>query len=145
MAQWNSTLEEIVEQLDSEISASGQLYGLAHALIKSWQHEDGCLVWLTQVPGNNIFGSLVVFVNEKVLNKLQWSFEEWESGTAPQGVFRSEEAKNIKLHLDAKSPLPLLARMRKKTTPQNQEGDPYILYFHHDLPHNLRLTVGIPA
>jgi hypothetical protein len=123
----------------------GPDYSLLHAMAVSWMSEGDCLVWLTSVPGDNIFGSQVVFVNGRVLQELQWSFAEWEDGTAPAAVFRPDEAARIKLCLDAKSKLPLLAHVRKKTTPPNQDGDDYVLHFRYDLPHDLRLTVGVPG
>jgi len=145
MAEWSTTFETIMISLDTEQVSQGTIYGLLHAFVKSWEHENNCLVWITEVPGANIFGSTVVFVNNKVLSKLGWTFAEWEDGTAPQGVFKTEEAARIQLHLAAKSTLPILAHVRKKTTPVNTEGDDYILHFHHDLPHSLRMTVAAPV
>lgn len=144
MAEWGNEFETILDTLSQEMSRSG-LHGLLHAMVSSWKNEDDCLVWITKVPGGNIFGSEVLFVNDKVLNKLQWSFSEWKDGTAPQNVFTDKEGALIKLHLDAKSSLPLLSRVRRKNLPQNQEGEVYLLHFHFDLPHDLRITVGVPA
>ena len=145
MAQWSTSFEGIMNSLNMETVNFGQTFALIHALIESWKSEADCLVWLTEVPGGNIFGSNVVFFNDEVLTKLQWSFAEWEDGTASQGLFREDEAARIKLHLIAKSNLPVLAHVRKKTTPQNQDGDDYVLHFNYDLPHDLRLTVGVPG
>ena len=144
MSQWSSVFETIMEQMETESLERGVEFSLLHAFVKSWEFEQDCLVWLTVVPGNNLFGSTVVFVNDKVLNNLQWTFEEWENGTAPAAVFREGEAKNINLHLLKKSQIPILAHVRKKTTPPNQEGDDYYLLIHFDMPYNLRLTVGVP-
>src|SRR3990167_8897663 len=145
MAEWSSAFDDIMEQMDiAHLNDGNRELSLFHAFIKAWQFEDDCLVWITSVPGANLFGSTVVFVNKEVLNKLQWSFAEWADGTAPAAVFRVEEAENINLHLMKKTQAPILALVRKKTTPQNQEGNNYYLIFHHDLPYNLRMTVGIP-
>lgn len=144
MSEWSAAFETTMDSLDVEAIDKGLVYGLLHAFAKAWQHEDDCLIWITLVPGGNIFGSTVLFVNDKVLQELQWDFEEWEDGTAPNGIFTEEEAKIIKLHLDAKSSLPAIAHVRKKTMPQNQDGEGYVFLFHYDIPHQLRLTVAVP-
>ena len=144
MSEWSTSFDSIMTALDTETTNEGLEYGLLHGIVKSWEHENDCLVWITEVPGGNVFGSSVVFVNNKVLTKLGWTFAEWEDGTAPAAVFRVEESTRIQLHLAKKSTLPVLAHVRKKTTPLNQEGDNYILHFHYNLPHALRLTVAIP-
>src|SRR3990167_8776070 len=149
MSQWNG-FSEILALMEKDVAKAGgigdalMVKGVLHALILSWATENDCLVWITSVPGENIFGSQVVFVNDKVLNKLQWSFEEWADGTGPLGVFNETDMKLISLSLAEKSRIPMLVRVRKKNTPPNQEGDKHILYIHHDLPYNLRLTLGIP-
>ena len=144
MSQWSTDFETVMDTLDTDGTKNELILGLLHAFIKSWEHENNCLIWITNVPGGNIFGSTVVFVNDKVINKLQWSFAEWEDGTAPLGVFDAEEAKLIKLHLNVKSSLPIPVHVRKKTTLPAQTGDDYVMYFHHDLPYSLRLTVAVP-
>jgi len=143
MAQWSATFDTIMEALDTETTSRDLIHGMLHAFAKSWETEANCLIWITSVPGGNIFGSTVVFVNNEVLTKLEWTFAEWESGIAPQGVFLENESKRIKLHLDAKSSLPVRAGVRRKSTTTGQEWKDYIFHFHHDLPHNLRLTVAV--
>ena len=145
MSQWSIDFNTVLDTLHTDGTKNDLIYGLLHAFIKAWEYENNCLIWITNVPGTNLFGSTVVFVNDKVLNELQWSFAEWEDGTAPQGVFKEEEAARIKLHLNAKSSLPILVHVRKKNTPSHQEGGDYVMYFHFDLPYHLRLTVAVPT
>jgi len=144
MSQWSSDFENVMDTLDIDGTKGDLVHGLLHAFIKSWEYESNCLIWITNVPGDNIFGSTVVFVNDKVISKLDWSFAEWKDGIAPQGVFDEEETEVIQLHLQAKSSLPIPVHIRKKTTPVNQIGDDYVMYFHYGLPHSLRLTVAVP-
>ena len=151
MAQWSSSFQTTLDAIRIDATISGasnksqQLVGLLHHMLLSWKYEDNSLVWATTIPGGNIFGSQVVFVNDEVLSKLQWTFAEWESGIGPTGIFNAEDTEMVTRHLSLKSTAPVLARVRKKTTPNNQDGDPYHFYFRYDLPYNLRLTVATVA
>jgi hypothetical protein len=151
MAQWSSTFDDLMSKLgDESVSANTvsdyqKMLGVVHAFMEAMTNENNCLVWITTLPGNNIFGSTVIFVNDEILDKLQWTFTEWENGTAPAAVFNGEDQQMIKSHLSLKSTAPVVVRVRKKTTPVHQDGKSYRLYFHHDLPHNIRITVGIPS
>ena len=145
MAEWSDEFETVLTSLKAETLIGGGRHNVMHVLIQSWMSEDDAMVWITKVPGQNMFGSQVLFVNDKVLSKLQWNFDEWEDGTASQSIFTNEEAAIVKLHLDAKSILPVAAHVRRKNLPQNQTGDHFVFYFHYDLPHDLRLTVAVPG
>ena len=145
MSQWSTSFDTVLTSLEKEQVAGLVVHSSLHSFLESWKHENDCLVWVTEVPGANVFGSTVIFVNNKVISKLGWTFAEWEDGTASDGVFDVEEDARIQLYLTAKSTLPTLARVRKKTTPVGVEGDAYVMYFVHDLPHGLRMTVGVPG
>src|SRR3990167_3278300 len=150
MSEWSVGFQAVLDKITSAYVFSGssvqsqRLSGLLHGLIIACQYEDDVLIWLTTVPGDNIFGSQVVFVNGKVLSELIWEFSEWEDGTAPNGVFNEEDRLMIADHLKLKSTAPILARVRKETTNPNQDGANYQFHFHCDLPYSLRLTIAIP-
>jgi len=145
MAQWDNRFTEIMERLEKDIFLHGGAYNALHALALSWMNEDDGMLWLSVVPGNNVFGADMIFVNDEVLTELQWSFAEWQNGSAQEGIVKLDEREAINMHLEARSSLPLLARLRRKNLPKNQDGSPYILNFHHNLPYGLRVTVGRPV
>jgi hypothetical protein len=145
MSEWSTDFQTILDELESATAIAGSIsdtqkvMALLNAFALSWQHENDCMVWIVTTNGNNTFGAEVIFVNNKVLNKLGWTMEEWTDGTASDGLMDADEDERFIYSLHAKSSLPAKFKMNKKGG-----GDiECVVFVIHDLPNNLRLTVGL--